>query len=73
MTKRRVVLVVPDAGPLISLGKADKLDILLRLRLPIYIVDQVYHEATHEHRFADARRIERFVREAGSSSPRMCT
>lgn len=62
MTKRRVVLVVPDAGPLISLGKADKLDILLKLELPIYIVDQVHYEATRESKFPDARRIERFVR-----------
>jgi len=57
----RVVLVVPDAGPLISLGKADALAILLRLQLPIYVVDQVLFEATRDERFDDARRIGDFV------------
>jgi hypothetical protein len=60
---RRVVLIVPDAGPLISLGKADRLPILLKLNLPIYVVDQVHYEVTHDKRFADAVRIERFVRD----------
>lgn len=60
---RRVVLVIPDAGPLISLGRADRLDLLLRLRLPIYVVDQVRYEATRQaERFPDARRIDAFLR-----------
>ncbi len=61
---RRVVLVIPDAGPLISLGRADALDLLLRLDLPIYIVDQVRHEATRDSlRFPDANRINDFIRD----------
>ena len=60
---RRVVLIVPDAGPLISLGKADRLSLLLKLERPIYIVDQVHHKATYDKRFPDAGRIERFVRD----------
>jgi hypothetical protein len=58
----RVVLVVPDAGPLISLGRADRLDLLLALDLPIWIVDQVQFEATREiNRFPDAARVANFV------------
>lgn len=59
----RVVLVVPDAGPLISLGRADALSILLRLGLPIYVVDQVLFEVTRDERHEDARRIAAFVQE----------
>lgn len=59
----RVVLVVPDVGPLISLGHADRLDLLLLLGLPIWIVDQVLHEATSNPRFGDARRIAAFVQD----------
>lgn len=41
---RRVVLLVPDAGPLISLATIDRLELLLEINLPIYLVDQVAHE-----------------------------
>lgn len=58
-----VVLVIPDAGPLISLGKIDRLDILLTLGHPIYVVDQVRYEVTKDKRFADASRIEGFMRD----------
>ncbi len=37
---KRVVIVIPDAGPLISLGKAKNLEILLKLELPIYSVSR---------------------------------
>ena len=56
------VVVVPDAGPLISLGKASHLEVLLKLELPIYVVDQVVHEVTHDHRFGDSRRIDAFIK-----------
>jgi hypothetical protein len=54
---KRVALVIPDSGPLISLGRAERLDLLLLLDLPIYPVDQVAFEATHSERDEDARRI----------------
>jgi len=38
---KRTVLAIPDSGPLISLGVADRLDLLLDLDIPIYIIDQV--------------------------------
>jgi hypothetical protein len=59
---KRVIIVIPDAGPLISLGKAKNLEILLKLELPIYIVDQVYFEVTREPSFEDAQIIKQFVK-----------
>lgn len=55
-------MLIPDAGPLISLGKADCLDVLLLLGFPIYVVDQVRYEVTRNKQFLDASRIEKFVR-----------
>jgi hypothetical protein len=60
---KRVALVIPDAGPLISLGKADRLDLLLRLEIPIYLVDQVIFEATRVPSYDDAHRITAFIRD----------
>jgi hypothetical protein len=58
---KRIALVLPDAGPLISLGRADRLDLLLRLEVPIFLVDQVLFEATHSPRHHDAERIRAFT------------
>lgn len=58
---RRVVLLVPDAGPLISLARIDHLSLLLLLNLPIYLVDQVVHEVTSDSRFQDSQRIRAFI------------
>jgi len=38
---KRVTLIIPDAGPLISLGKINRLDILLKL-LVIYSVSRLH-------------------------------
>jgi hypothetical protein len=59
---RRVALLVPDAGPLISLARGSALDVLLLLGLPIHVVDQVRYEATKDRRFPDAVAIETFLR-----------
>jgi hypothetical protein len=59
---KRVTLIIPDAGPLISLGKVNRLDILLKLDLPIYIIDQVYFEVTREPAYQDAQIIKQFVK-----------
>jgi len=59
---RRVVLLIPDAGPLISLAKADRLGLLLVLGLPVIVPDQVLFEATRDTRHEDARRIATFAR-----------
>jgi hypothetical protein len=58
---KRVALAIPDAGPLISLGKADRLDLLLLLDVPIYLVDQVVFEVTQDAKHDDAARIEAFI------------
>ncbi len=58
---KRVVLVIPDAGPLISLGRAHCLDLLLQLHLPIYLIDQVYFEVTRDPAFEDAKLVKPFV------------
>lgn len=58
-----IVVIVPDAGPLISLGKADRLALLLMLDCPIYVVDQVRFEVTKDKRHPDAARIETFMRD----------
>ena len=58
-----VVVIVPDAGLLISLGRADRLTLLLKLNCPVHVVDQVKFEATKDERFPDAARIETFIRD----------
>lgn len=58
---KRVALVIPDAGPLISLGRAGRIDILLKLDLPIYLVDQVVFEVTRDRSLPDAVRIADFI------------
>lgn len=58
---RRVVLLIPDAGPLISLAKADRLGLLLALGLPVVVADHVVFEATRDVRHEDARRIAVFL------------
>jgi len=58
---RRVVLLVPDSAPLISLSRIDRLSLLLLLDLPIYLVDQVVHEVTGDARFRDGQRIQAFI------------
>lgn len=57
----KVVLIVPDSGPLISLAKGNSLNLLLKLNIPIYITDQVYYETTKDTRFQDAIDIRKFI------------
>lgn len=45
---RRVALVIPDSGPLISLALAKALDLLLAIDIPVYVVDQVFRECTRD-------------------------
>jgi len=44
MMTRRCTLVIPDSGPLISLYRADSLDLLLTLEMPIILVDEIVAE-----------------------------
>jgi hypothetical protein len=40
------VILLPDAGPLITLAYADALDLLLKPGWPVQVVDMVLHEVT---------------------------
>jgi hypothetical protein len=40
------IVIVPDAGPLITLAYAEALDLLLKPGWPVWIVDMVLHEVT---------------------------
>jgi hypothetical protein len=40
------VVLLPDAGPLITLAYADSLDLLFKPRWPVMVVDMVLHEVT---------------------------
>ncbi len=58
---QKVVLIIPDSGPLISLARGKSLELLLALEIPVYIVDVVYEEVTSYRDFPDALEIEKFV------------
>jgi hypothetical protein len=45
---KRCRLVIPDAGPFNSLWYAKELDLLLKLRMPIVIIDAVFAEMTSD-------------------------
>ncbi len=51
MAKRKkkiveITLVIPDASPLLTLARIDRLDLLELFAVPIHIVDQVHYEIT---------------------------
>lgn len=50
-------VIVTDAGPLITLAAADRLDYLLISELPVYLPDAVLHEATKDVESLGARSI----------------
>ncbi len=50
-------VIVTDAGPLITLAAADRLDYLLIAGLPVYLPDAVLHEATKDIESLGARSI----------------
>ena len=58
---KRCVLVIPDAGPLNSLWVADRLDLLLRLEMPIVVVDAVYDEVTGDPAYPKDAEVKAFI------------
>ena len=58
---KRCTLVIPDAGPLISLWVADCLDLLLRLDMPIVVLDAVYDEVTSDPSYLQDAEIKAFI------------
>jgi hypothetical protein len=41
-----VAVIIPDAGPILTLARVDRLDLLQTFTVPIHVVDQVYYETT---------------------------
>ncbi|HEX3440061.1 MAG TPA: hypothetical protein VHT93_06925 [Pseudolabrys sp.] len=59
---QRCILVIPDAGPINSLWVANSLNLLLALKMPIIIIDEVYAELTSEpERYQKAHDVKAFV------------
>ena len=58
---KRCTLLIPDAGPLISLWVADCLDLLLRLDMPIVVVDAVYDEVSRDPSYLQDAEIKAFI------------
>ena len=58
---KRCVLLIPDSGPLNSLWVADRLDLLLRLEMPIIVVDAVYDEVTSDPRYPKDAEVKAFI------------
>jgi predicted nucleic acid-binding protein len=49
MAKKTIVdiaLIIPDASPVLTLARVDRLDLLMVFNVPIKIVDQVHYEIT---------------------------
>lgn len=60
--KRRCVLAIPDAGPLNSLWTAGRLDLLMALRMPILLIDEIYAEVTADPaRYPKDREVKAFL------------
>lgn len=60
--KRKFAIVVPDAGPLITLGCIDSLDLLDRIDAEIYVVDQVIEEVTRKPSAPGAAQLRTFIK-----------
>ena len=59
---KRCVLVIPDAGRLNSLWVAGRyLDILLRLDMPIVLVDAIYEEVTGDPAYPKDAEVKAFI------------
>ena len=58
---KRCTLIIPDAGPLNSLWVADRLDLLLTLKMTVIVVDAVYDEATSDLSYPKDRAVKAFI------------
>lgn len=54
-------ILIPDAGPFNSLWVADALDVLLRLDMPINVVDAVYDEITSNMSYRKDADVRAFI------------
>jgi hypothetical protein len=58
---KRCTLIIPDVGPLNSLWVADRLDLLLALKMTVIVVDAVYDEATSDLSYPKDRAVKAFI------------
>lgn len=66
--KRRIVdvaVIIPDASPVLTLGRIDRLDLLETFNVPIHIVDQVHYEIVKPENDPDGR-IAKFLKRMGN-------
>jgi len=50
-----IALIIPDASPVLTLARIDRLDLLLTFNVPIKIVDQVHYEITKPQNDSEGR------------------
>lgn len=61
--RNRLMILIPDGGPIIRLALAKRLDTLLALQQPLHVIDQVRWEMTRDEAREDARLIAEFMRD----------
>ena len=61
MTQRSNIVLLPDAGPFITLAYADSLDLLFKPGWTVMVVDMVLYELTRT-KTPTSQKIERWVR-----------
>lgn len=62
--KKRCVLVIPDSGPFITLEKVNALHLLLKLKMPIIVIDAVYYELIiNPDKYDSDRHIRDFIKQ----------
>jgi predicted nucleic acid-binding protein len=68
MTKKiiDVALIIPDASPVLTLARVDRLDLLTSFNVPIKIVDQVHYEITKPQNDPQGR-VAAFLKRHGNS------
>jgi hypothetical protein len=58
---KRCTVIIPDAGPFVSLWVADQLHLLLELAMPLVVVDAVYDELTSDVSYPKDRAVKAFI------------
>jgi hypothetical protein len=69
MAKKKIIdvaLIIPDASPVLTLARVDRLDLLMAFNVPIKIVDQVHYEITKPQNDTHGR-VAAFLEHHGNS------
>ena len=62
-----VALIIPDASPVLTLARFDRVDLLLAFNVPVKIVDQVHNEITKPENDIEGH-VSAFLQRHGNSS-----